>query len=255
LDTIDLSSIHGFVLREIKFQETSKIIEVFTEELGRISIIARGVLKAKSKNLAITQRFVKAEYNLYKSGKDFYGIKDGLVLDSYSKSTRNFDIIIYKSAICDLLLRTIDHTQKGTVYKLLDRSFKAFEEGEKNFENIFFSFLLKYISFSGFKPNLATCGVSGKKIYDQDLYFSQSLSSVFLKEYKNQVKDRIYLRKSEFVYLKKLIYTSSDKLCLIEEDIDLRKMGKLIMDYCLEKLELRKFNSIEWIYKSIENRS
>lgn len=102
----DNSNIEGFVLREFNYQESSKILEVFTKDLGKISIIAKGVLKKKNTNLSSTQRFVKVSYNLYRSGNRFYGIKDAYLINSYSKSNKNFDIIIYKSAICDLLLRT-----------------------------------------------------------------------------------------------------------------------------------------------------
>ncbi|MDD7464099.1 MAG: DNA repair protein RecO [Anaerococcus sp.] len=253
--TSDLDRVNGFVLREFPYNESSKIIEVFTKELGKISILARGVLRPKNKNLSATMRFVKADYALYKTKTDFYGIREATLLESYSKSNKNFDIIIYKSAICDLLLRTIDHTQFETTYKLIDKSFEAFENSKKNRANIFYGFLLKYISFSGFKPNLGTCAISGRKISYEDSYFSHYYSSLVGLEMKNQVKDRIYLSKKEVLFLKKLLYTSSDDLENIETcDIDLGKIGKLIMDFCLDKLELKKFNSMEWIYKSIENR-
>ena len=120
--TNDLSDITGFVLREFPYKETSKIIEVFSKDLGRISIIAKGALGKKSKTMGVTQRFVKASYSLYKSGKEFYGIKEASLIKSYSKSNKNFDVILYKSAIADLLLRTLDQIQIETVYKLVDNT-------------------------------------------------------------------------------------------------------------------------------------
>ena len=74
--TNDLSDVCGIVLREFAYKETSKIIEIFTKDFGRIPTIAKGALGKKSKTLGVTQRFVKASYSLYKSGKDFYGIRD-----------------------------------------------------------------------------------------------------------------------------------------------------------------------------------
>ena len=154
--TSDNSNVEGFVLREFSYKESSKIIEIFSKDMGKISIIAKGVLNKKNSNLSSTQRFVKASYNLYKSGEKFFGIRDASLLKSYSKSNKNFDIIIYKSAICDLLLKTIDYDQKDLVYNLLDKTFDSFEKASENYLNIFLCFLLKYISFSGFKPNLST---------------------------------------------------------------------------------------------------
>lgn len=253
--TTDISNITGFVLREFKYKESSKIIDVFTQELGKISIMAKGVLKGKNTNLSSTQRFVKANFNLYKSSNDFYGIKEASLIQSYSKSNKSFDIILYKVAICDLLLRTIDQTQNEIVFNLLDSSFEAFEKSSKNRINIFLAFLLKYISFSGFKPNLGFCGSCGKKIEGKDIYFSKELSSVVCQDCKLKVKDKIYLTKDEFIYLKKLLYTSSREVEEISEKIDVEKIGTLIINFCLENLEIKKFNSIDWIFKSIGHRS
>lgn len=256
MDINNLNNIEGFVLREFHYKESSKIIEVFTKKIGRISIIAKSVLRPKNKNLSATQRFVKAQYSLYKTKTEFYGLKESSLIQSYSKSKKNFDIIIYKSAICDLLLRTMDYTQTETTYKLLDKSFEAFENSEKNRVNIFLGFLLKYISFSGFKPNLGRSYFSLEKINNEDCYFSHEYSSLIKNEEKNKVKDKTFLSKKEVNFLKKILYTSSDQLENIEIlEINLDKIIVLVMDYCLEKLELKKFSSFEWIYKSTENRS
>ena len=97
--TADLKDIRGIVLREFKYKESSKIIEVFTKDMGKISINCQGVLKKNSKNLALTNRFILASFDLYRSGKDFYGLREGLVLNPYYKSNKNFDIILYLSLI------------------------------------------------------------------------------------------------------------------------------------------------------------
>ncbi|WP_311480407.1 DNA repair protein RecO [uncultured Anaerococcus sp.] len=250
--TADLKDIRGIVLREFKYKESSKIIEVFTKDMGKISINCQGVLKKNSKNLALTNRFILASFDLYRSGKDFYGLREGLVLNPYYKSNKNFDIILYKSAICDLLLRTIDHIQVDTVFTLLTNSFDAFEKAEKNYINIFLGFFLKYISFSGFKPNFKTCGICGKNIRGKYLYFSPSESSVICDECKDQVFDKVFMTYEEFVYFNKLLYTRSEDL----EDINLvenyPKIGKIIIDYCLSNLDLGTYPSLEWVKKALE---
>ena len=251
--TNDLSDVTGFILREFPYKETSKILEVFTREYGKISIIAKGIMKSKSS--ATSRRFAKANFNLYKSGKDFYGAKDISLINAYSKSNRNFDVILYKSAIADLLLRTIDQTQIDVVYKLLDNSFLAFENSRENQLNIFLAFLLKYISFSGFKPNLSTCGVCGRQIRNEDLYFSNSQASLICSDDKYQIYDKIFLTKEEFVYLKKLLYTNSEELSSVNLVKSVNKVTKLIIDYTLDKLEIARFSSIDWVYNKAFERN
>lgn len=250
--TNDNSNVEGFVLREFSYRESSKIIEVFTKDMGKISIIAKGVLNKKNPNLSSTQRFVKASYNLYKSGEKFFGIRDASLLKSYSKSNKNFDIIIYKSAICDLLLRTIDFDQKNLVYNLLDKTFDSFEKASENYFNIFLCFLLKYISFSGFKPNLKECSLCGSKINPEDAYFSIKDGGMIDSSCKKIKKDIVYLTKEEYLYILKLIYTPTDQVSKIDLKIEKKKMINLLTSYVLDCLEIKKFSSLDWAIKLVK---
>lgn len=253
--TSDLDDVTGFVLREFKYKESSKIVEVFTKNLGRISIIAKGVLKKNAKNLSLTARFMKVNLSLYKSGKDFYGIKEGHLLETYKISNKNFDIILYKSAMCDLLLRTIDETQIQTVYTLLDNSFSAFENARDNYINIFLAFLIKYISFSGLKPNFSTCGICGKIIERRDGYFSIEEASMICNDDMAVASDKIYLNHEQIRYFMKLLYTKSEDLSSIDPPEDYEKVARLIIDYCLKRLELRNFSSMDWVYNKLSERN
>ena len=141
------------------------------------------------------------------------------------------------------------------VYRLLNNSFLAFENARENQLNIFLAFLLKYISFSGFKPNLSTCGVCGKKITNEDLYFSNSQASLICSDDKYQIYDKIFLTKEEFVYLKKLLYTNSEELSSVNLVKSVDKVTKLIIDYTLDKLEIARFSSIDWVYNKAFERN
>ena len=48
----------AFILQQRKYQETSLIIDALTRDFGRISLLAKGVRKAKSKTAAILQPFI-----------------------------------------------------------------------------------------------------------------------------------------------------------------------------------------------------
>lgn len=250
--TNDNSNVEGFVLREFSYRESSKIIEVFTKDMGKISIIAKGVLNKKNPNLSSTQRFVKASYNLYKSGEKFFGIRDATLLKSYSKSNKNFDIIVYKSAICDLLLRTIDFDQKDFVYNLMDKTFDSFEKASENYFNIFLCFLLKYISFSGFKPNLKECSMCGSKINPNDAYFSVKDGGMVDSSCKKIKKDIVYLTREEYLYILKLIYTPTCEVSKIDLKIEKKKIINLVTSYVLECLEIKKFSSLDWVIKLVK---
>lgn len=48
----------AFILQQRKFRETSLIIDVLTRDFGRVSLLAKGVRKARSKTAALLQPFI-----------------------------------------------------------------------------------------------------------------------------------------------------------------------------------------------------
>ena len=48
----------AFILQQQKYRETSLIIDAFTQDFGRVSILAKGVRKLKSKTAGLLQPFV-----------------------------------------------------------------------------------------------------------------------------------------------------------------------------------------------------
>jgi DNA repair protein RecO (recombination protein O) len=53
----------GFILIHRKYRETSLIIDVFTRDFGRVSLLAKGVRKAKSKTAALLQPFMPLSFS------------------------------------------------------------------------------------------------------------------------------------------------------------------------------------------------
>ena len=53
------------------FGESSKIIRVFTRNYGKVSIMVKGAMTPKSKNLSVSQVFGLNEYFL-KKGQNFF---------------------------------------------------------------------------------------------------------------------------------------------------------------------------------------
>ncbi|SJM94049.1 DNA repair protein RecO [Crenothrix polyspora] len=59
----------GFILKQRKYRETSLIIDVFTRDFGRFSLLAKGVRKAKSKTAALLQPFVPLSISYIGNGE------------------------------------------------------------------------------------------------------------------------------------------------------------------------------------------
>jgi len=52
----------GFVLKKRKYRETSKLITIFSENAGKLNLIAKGVRTPKSKTSAILEPINSVSY-------------------------------------------------------------------------------------------------------------------------------------------------------------------------------------------------
>jgi DNA repair protein RecO (recombination protein O) len=55
----------AFILQQRKFRETSLIIDVLTRDFGRVSLLAKGVRKAKSKTAGLLQPFIPLKLSYF----------------------------------------------------------------------------------------------------------------------------------------------------------------------------------------------
>ena len=76
-------TLHGLVLREVKYKESSKILTILTEEEGKITAEARGVLRKGAKGAASAQCLVWSELTLFEN-RGRYTLTEGSVLEDFS---------------------------------------------------------------------------------------------------------------------------------------------------------------------------
>ncbi|MDU3722825.1 MAG: DNA repair protein RecO, partial [Clostridium celatum] len=70
---LSLVKTKGVIIKSIDYKENDKLIWAYTEEVGKITFIARGAKKSKSKNLSITLPLCFGEYVFFK-GKNLYNL-------------------------------------------------------------------------------------------------------------------------------------------------------------------------------------
>ena len=61
-----MAKVQGLVIKEMRYKDNSKILTVFTRELGKITVMARGACNPKSKLISNTELFFYNRYQLYR---------------------------------------------------------------------------------------------------------------------------------------------------------------------------------------------
>lgn len=161
----------GIVLKTQDYKENDKLVWIFTEKLGKISLIAKGARKGKSKLMSITLPFCFGEFVIYK-GKSMYILNEGKIIESFQELLDDFDSLVYGSYFNELVdICCEDGQEDFLIFKDLITSFYLMKNKVVDLEVLARAFELKILSHTGYGINLDECCMCGQKI-DKSNYLS-----------------------------------------------------------------------------------
>ena len=242
----------GIVLNEIRFQETSKILNIYTLELGKINIMAKGAYRPKSKIIAQTQPFSYCEYEIYK-GRSWYYINEASIITSFYNIREQIERLIYGFFILELVNKSVPEEEVNeNLFYLLEKTLSVLSEMKEGFLKFLIAFELKFISFLGYRPSLISCSNCNSKEI-QLAKFSISTGGVICQNCLDVDRKSINISSDDIINLNKLMYSKLDELDnIIIEKKDLIKLQDLLEKYILYSIDRTSFDSLEML-KTIIN--
>jgi DNA repair protein RecO (recombination protein O) len=152
----------GLVLRAADYKESSKMLTVLTDALGKISISARGATRLKSRIGAACQPMVFSEMTLSES-KERYYLKEASTLELFAGITADLE----KYALGCYFLELLDASCPETVEEpeALSLGLNALwllSEGKKDAQIVKSAFELRLMTLLGYQPEVEQCAACGK---------------------------------------------------------------------------------------------
>lgn len=167
---IEGKGLRGIVLGAYDFGDSSKIIDLFTMGYGRISVMAKGARRPKSRLVNLCEPFVEGEYNLI-HGKQFEYLKDGEIIDAHLALRGSIRRLSAATYCCELARRILLEDSDDDVFRLLQAGLSAVEAAsETRLSKVLAAFVLKLASFIGFRPSLSRCVICGRAIQGKALF-------------------------------------------------------------------------------------
>lgn len=147
----------GIILHTTKYSDSASIITCFTSDFGRISFIAHGINKKKSKcRAALLQPLSLVEIDInHLPGKDIQKLQD--IQMSYTAIGIPFNPIKNSLAlfISELLFRTLRQTEADeNLFAFLENSIQQLDHCENGIANFHLVFLIKLSRYLGFEPHI-----------------------------------------------------------------------------------------------------
>ena len=158
---MEITKVKGIIISEKPYKESSKLLNMITEDYGVISVIAKGSKRLKSNLRSITSKLTYAEFQInYKEGK-LSTLICADIINPLFNIKKDLLKISYASYLLDLTSQVLKENDNKNIYNILVSSLLKIED---NFDpEVITNILeLKYLSYLGISPNFDTCSICGK---------------------------------------------------------------------------------------------
>ena len=213
----------GFVLRRYNFRETSLIAALYTSRFGRIKGIFKGFYTLKKEFSSPLDIFSLNEFVFYPKKSEIWLISHVDLVSDFSYLREDIE----KAKVSALLFNLLDKTlplwdSNQYIFNLINSCLNYLRE-ERGLK-ILYIFLIKFLTFSGFKPELNHC-INCEKLLDDEFSFSVVRGGLICRGCPNKGGDAkrinkqvcrclLYIQKADFPLACRL---KIDKAC--EEEI------------------------------------
>ncbi len=152
------------VLRSMRYGEADRILHVYTPMRGKISAIAKGVRRSKSRFGGRLEPFFRLNLELHEGRSDLMTVTGAETVSAYAVLRADEQALNSAARACDSLGRVFDSGEPHPeVFNLLCSALTLLDEHpEKATDEFQVAFRLKLLLAAGFAPQLAACASCGE---------------------------------------------------------------------------------------------
>ncbi len=243
----------AIILKKRIIGESDKILTLLSEDLGIIEVIIRN-FKSNKGNLAKSSEVLSfCVFYLYKS-KDRYLVNSIEVIESFFKIRKNIESLSLCLYFCEIIIFLKPSFDNSSIYLKIILNCLHFISIQKK-HNLFYKFLLelRFMSMSGFMPDLVACNNCG--IYEHNIMHFDINNSIIICDncilnYSNEKSIKKIINISMIKALRYVVYSDINKLFNFNLNYNILKYLSYISELYLIVHTENDFKSLK-IYKSL----
>ena len=158
----------GYVLRRTNYAEADRILNLITPH-GKISAIAKGVRKEKSKLAGGIEMFTLSNYNIHLGRGEFGVITSVKMQKYYGNIIKNFTKMELAAMMLKKISRTAENSDSSEYFEIIDQSLASLDMGDDD-ELTESWFLMRLGKAAGEEINLYR-DADGEKLNPELRYF------------------------------------------------------------------------------------
>ena len=154
----------AIVLRGIRYGEADRVLHLYTPQRGRVSAIAKGVRRAKSRFGGRLEPFFRLNLVLYEGKSDLLTVTSAETIAGHPRLREHEAAIDGAARACDAVSRLFgDGEPHRGVYHLLANQLSLLDHAPASATRAnALAFRLKLLLAAGFAPHLASCASCGE---------------------------------------------------------------------------------------------
>lgn len=155
--------VDGFVLSEIPYGETSKIINVLTREYGVIGIMCKGAKSLKNKYRVPTMKLSYSHFNIMYKENKLSTLVSADVINPFKLIKSDILLVSFLTYLTELTSQVVKQSSK--IQNIYDDFIKTILKLEDGLDPIVLTNILeiKYLEYLGVLFNLDECVICGSK--------------------------------------------------------------------------------------------
>jgi DNA repair protein RecO (recombination protein O) len=166
--------LEAVVLRHNDWGEADRLLGLFTLEMGKLRVLAKGVRKLRSRKAGHLEPFTRVSLLLAR-GRDLPLITQAETIEAYLPLREDLAGATYASYVVELLDRfTYEEGENRALYRLLIETLSRLCQGHDR-DLVVRYYEIRLLELVGFRPQLFQCVSCGAEIRPEDQYFSAFL--------------------------------------------------------------------------------
>lgn len=155
--------VSGLVVRNTDYGEKDRILSLYTDELGLITVTANGSRSLKSRSLVATELFCYSKFVLNKRGER-YTVKEVELIDSFFDLRSDVAKIALAGYACEVLAHVgTENMPEPDLLRLCLNTLYAIAKERAPMAQVKGAFEMRAAAILGFMPELAVCGDCGEE--------------------------------------------------------------------------------------------
>jgi len=164
----------AIVLSKMNYGDSSSIASLFTENLGKISVIVKGARSPKSNYGKIVDPLNYLAVVLYKKeSREIQLLSQADIVEHYPNIKNDLSKLGYAYGVVELVKNLLaDHEVNKKIFKGMVKILSRLNSGEEKSEITFGRFFMFLLKETGYEIQIDSCALCGKQKFDGDVFYN-----------------------------------------------------------------------------------